>query len=42
MKLSKIALAAALVFGINSVATAENETPAPKVSSTKGEIQLKR
>lgn len=41
MKLSKIALAAALVFGINSVATAENETPAPKVSSTKGEIQLK-
>ncbi|VTP72780.1 major fimbrial subunit [Proteus vulgaris] len=28
MKLSKIALAAALVFGINSVATAE--TPAPK------------
>ncbi|QHP77117.1 type 1 fimbrial protein [Proteus vulgaris] len=39
MKLSKIALAAALVFGINSVATAE--TPAPKVGATKGEIQLK-
>lgn len=40
MKLSKIALAAALVFGINAVATAET-TPAPKIGSTKGEIHLK-
>lgn len=39
MKLSKIALAAALVFGINSVATAETSTP--KIGATKGEIQLK-